>query len=63
VVHLILDEVYAVNYEGKVESLFGTALKVIDLHCLRTGIAAAALVAAVLIAPYVARLLPNRIHP
>ena len=52
-VHLILDEVYAVNYEGmKLKSSFGTALKVVDLHSLpATGIMTAALVAAVLIAP------------
>ncbi len=52
-VHLILDEVYAVNYEGmRLKSSFGTALKVIDHHSWpATGLMAAALVAAVLIAP------------
>jgi hypothetical protein len=52
-IHLILDEVYAVNYEGlTLKKSFGTALKPVDHHHWRaTGIMAAALVAALLFSP------------
>lgn len=52
-IHLILDEVYAVNYEGlTLKKSFGTALKPVDHHHWRaTGIMAAALVAALLVSP------------
>jgi hypothetical protein len=53
VVHLVLDEIYAVNYEGmRLKSSFGTALKPVDHHSWpATGLMASALVAAVLLAP------------
>ncbi len=51
VIHLVLDEIYSVDVEGRViKKSFGTALKLIDTHSLR----ASALMAVALAATYFA---------
>jgi hypothetical protein len=53
ILHLILDEAYAVNFEGmKLKKSFGTALKLADFRAWHTsGILAALLLAAFLVSP------------
>jgi membrane-bound metal-dependent hydrolase YbcI (DUF457 family) len=52
-VHLVLDEIYAVDFEdAHIKKSFGTALKLFDYHsAIKTGLMAAALAAAFFIAP------------
>jgi hypothetical protein len=53
VIHLVLDEIYSVDIQGaEIKKSFGTALKLIDFHSLRSsGLMAAALALAIWFAP------------
>jgi len=53
IIHLVLDEIYSVDVEGRtIKKSFGTALKLFDTHSLRaSALMAVAVVAVLLVAP------------